>query len=130
MKRSLGLVLFLLTFFVSATAFGFEKGDRILALYEDAYWYPGTVQAVNGDVLTILFDDGERITVDAPRVEKLDWQAGDKVECRWPGNGKMYPGRFTEVKGNSVRIVYDDGDKANVELGKCRQSRESRLIGR
>ena len=130
MKRTLGFVVFLFVMFVSATAFGFGKGDRVLALWEDAFWYPGTVTAVQGNVLTITFDDGDKATVDAERVEKLDWAAGDRVECRWPGDGKNYPGVFTEVKGENVRIVYDDGDKAELQVGKCRQSRQSRLVGR
>ena len=96
----------------------------------NAFWYPGTVTAVQGNVLTITFDDGDKATVDAERVEKLDWAAGDRVECRWPGDGKNYPGVFTEVKGENVRIVYDDGDKAELHVGKCRQSRQSRLVGR
>ncbi|MBQ1265472.1 MAG: hypothetical protein IIY06_01710 [Proteobacteria bacterium] len=130
MKRTLGFVVFLFVMFVSVTAFGFGKGDRVLALWEDAFWYPGTVTAVQGNVLTITFDDGDKATVDAERVEKLDWAAGDRVECRWPGDGKNYPGVFTEVKGENVRIVYDDGDKAELHVGKCRQSRQSRLVGR
>ena len=130
MKRSLSLLVFLFVVFVSATAFGFDKGDRVLALWEDAFWYPGTVTAVQGNVLTITFDDGDEAKVDAERVEKLDWRAGDRVECRWPADNKNYPGVFTEVKGEKVRIVYDDGDKADLEAGKCRQSRESRLRGR
>lgn len=130
MKRTLSLFVFLFVMFVSATAFAFGKGDRVLALWEDAYWYPGTVTAVNGKVLTITFDDGDKATVDAERVEKLDWKAGDRVECRWPADGKNYPGVFTEVKGENARIVYDDGDKAELHVGKCRQSRAIRNVGR
>ena len=130
MKRSLSVLVFLFVMFISATAFGFGKGDRVLALWEDAFWYPGTVAAVDGNVLTIKFDDGDQATVDAERVQKLDWAAGDRVECRWPADNKNYPGVFTEVKGENVRIVYDDGDKAELKVGSCRQSRESRLVGR
>ena len=100
---------------MSTLAFAYDKGDRVLALWEDAYWYPGTVVAVDGNVLTIEFDD---------------WQAGDIVECRWPYNNKNYPGRFTKVNGENVRIVFDDGDKAELTVRVCRQSRASRLVGR
>ncbi len=131
MRRSMISMFFLMILMlVSTTAFAFAKGDRVLALWEDAYWYPGTVTNVSGNVVKIEFDDGDVATVDAERVEKLDWAAGDKVECRWPGDGANYPGTFVEVKGNNIRIVYDDGDKANLEIGKCRQSRASRLVGR
>lgn len=115
---------------LSSLAFAYDKGDRVLALWEDAYWYPGTVIAVDGNVLTIEFDDGDKATVDSERVDKLDWQAGDIVECRWPYNNKNYPGRFTKVSGENVRIVFDDGDKAELSVRVCRQSRASRLTGR
>ena len=115
---------------MSTLAFAYDKGDRVLALWEDAYWYPGTVVAVAGNVLTIEFDDGDKATVDSERVNKLDWQAGDIVECRWPYNNKNYPGRFTKVNGENVRIVFDDGDKAELTVRVCRQSRASRLVGR
>ena len=124
------MIFFLLLTAFSATAFAFDRGDRVLVLWEDAYWYPGTVTAVNGNVVKVEFDDGDVATADSERVNKLDWGAGDKVECRWPGDGKNYPGTFVEVKGSNVRIVYDDGDKANLDIGKCRQSRASRLVGR
>lgn len=114
----------------SAQAFAYSKGERVLALWEDAFWYPGTVVSVDGNVVTIAFDDGDKARVDAERVNKLDWAAGDKVECRYPGDGKNYPGVFTKVEKEKARIVYDDGDKADLEVGKCRQSRESRLVGR
>lgn len=124
----LGTLAFLMTF--SAMAFAFSKGDRVLVLWEDAYWYPGTVVAVEGNVLTVDFDDGDKATADSERVNKLDWQAGDVVECRWPYNNKNYKGRFTKVQGENVRIVFDDGDKAELTVSVCRQSRESRLVGR
>lgn len=131
MRRSISFMLFLLTLmFVSATAFAFDKGDRVLVLWEDAFWYPGTVTSVKGNVVKVEFDDGDVATADSERVNKLDWAAGDKVECRWPADHKNYPGTFVEVKGDNVRIVYDDGDKANLKVGDCRQSRASRLIGR
>lgn len=114
---------------LSSIAFAYDKGDRVLALWEDAYWYPGTVVAVDGNVITIDFDDGDKATVDSERVNKLDWQAGDKVECRWPTNRINYPGTFVKVDGEKIRIVYDDGDKADLTISWCRQSRASRLVG-
>lgn len=125
------LMLLVCTMLMSSVAFAYEKGDRVLALWEDAYWYPGTVQSVDGNVVLIYFDDGDKATVDSERVNKLDWAAGDKVECRWPTNGINYPGTFVQVgKDEKVRIVYDDGDKADLTVSWCRQSRASRLVGR
>ncbi len=115
---------------LSSSAFAFYHGDRVLVLWEDAFWYPGTVTAVDGNVLTINFDDGDVATADSERVNKLDWGAGDKVECRWPFNNQNYPGTFVKVEGEKVRIVFDDGDKADLTVSVCRQSRASRLVGR
>ena len=115
---------------MSTLAFAYDKGDRVLALWEDAYWYPGTVVAVDGNVLTIEFDDGDKATVDSERVNKLAPPPPPPLECRWPYNNKNYPGRFTKVNGENVRIVFDDGDKAEMTVRVCRQSRASRLVGR
>ena len=115
---------------ISTSAFAFGKGDRVLGLWEDAYWYPATVTKVDGKVLTLKFDDGDVATFDPERVNKLDWDAGDKVECRWPGDNKNYPGVLVKRDKNKVRIVYDDGDKADLTIDKCRQSRLMRLPGR
>jgi hypothetical protein len=42
----------------------------------------------------------------------------------------MYKGRFVKRDGEKVRVVFDDGDKADLTMSVCRQSRESRLVGR
>ncbi len=38
------------------------KGDRVEALYDGGEWYPGTVQSVHGNLVTINFDDGDEET--------------------------------------------------------------------
>ena len=129
MKKFLGFAVFCFMLFAATQAFAFSKGDRVLGLWEDGFWYPATVVNVDGGVLTLSFDDGDVVTIDSERVEALDWQAGVKVECRWPLNGKNYPGVLVKRDGENVRIVYDDGDKADLHIGKCRQSRVSRNIG-
>ena len=131
MKKVIAFMTMLIcaTLFTSV-AFAYDKGDRVLALWEDAFWYPGTVKSVDGNVVLIEFDDGDVATVDSERVNKLDWDAGDIVECRWPYNNKMYKGRFVKKNGEKVRVVFDDGDKADLTMSVCRQSRASRLVGR
>ncbi len=129
MKKILMTLVALGILLSASVALAFDKGDRVIALWEDGYWYPATVESVKDDVLTLAFDDGDRATVDAERVNALDWRAGTKLECRFPGNNKNYPGVITKRKGEQVRIVYDDGDKAEVHIGKCRQSREVRNVG-
>ncbi|MFA5624264.1 MAG: tudor domain-containing protein [Bradymonadales bacterium] len=132
MKKNLALIIAgaFLTLAISSTAFAFDKGDRVLGLWEDAYWYPATVVKIDGKILTLAFDDGDKATFDPERVNSLDWEAGDKVECRWPGDNKNYPGVLVKRNGDKVRIVYDDGDKADLSIDKCRQSRAARLVGK
>lgn len=131
MKKFVAFLTMLICATLFATAaFAYEKGDRVLVLWEDAFWYPGTVQSVDGNVVLVYFDDGDKATADSERVNKLDWDAGDLVECRWPYNNKMYKGRFVKRDGEKVRVVFDDGDKADLTMSVCRQSRESRLVGR
>ncbi len=119
-----GLLVFALVLLAATAAWAFDAGDRVLALWEDAYWYPATVEAASGDVLTLHFDDGTRLKVDAQRVKPLAWRPGQQVECRWPHDGKQYPAIILKRDGDMIEVEYvQDGAKAKAHIGTCRESR-------
>ena len=115
--RALAAVLVL----AALPALAYERGDWVLARWEKGeYWFPGIVERhVDGQV-SIQYDDGDRETLPAAYVKKYDWKVGSRVSCNWQNGGKWYPGRITRLKGGSLSIAYDDGDRENTTTGLCR----------
>ena len=84
-------------------------------------FYPGKISRDRGDdTYDIDYDDGERETRVAKRLirskegsggsSKLE--EGDKVEARYRGREKYYPGKITRDRGDGTYdIAYDDGER-------------------
>ena len=96
-------------------------GDWVLGHYKGAgYWFPGVVEKINGDKVTIRYDDKDRETVGLKDVRPYDWMIGMKVECNFKGQGEWYPGKIASLAGEKIGIAYDDGDKETTKTGRCR----------
>ncbi|GMI15676.1 hypothetical protein TrVE_jg4, partial [Triparma verrucosa] len=117
---------------------GIVEGDKVEARYRGkSKWYAGKVARVRSNgTMDIHYDDGEReLGVDpsfvraikksssrSPRgrrddseTEDGDLEVGSKVEARYRGKSKYYPGKISRVRSNGTYdINYDDGEK---ELG-------------
>ncbi|WP_421358503.1 tudor domain-containing protein [Agrobacterium rosae] len=118
---------FSVLFAAGAVAFGAgsasaqTKGDWVLGNYKGAgYWFPGVVEKLAGDKITIRYDDGDRETVSINAVRPYDWMIGTKVECNYKGGGSWYSGRIASLAGEKIGIAYDDGDKETTKTGRCR----------
>jgi len=74
--------------------------------------YHGTVKAVKGDSLDVLYtDDKQTRTVkiaECKLVPKKTWKVGDKVMAVW-SSGKFYAGAVTAAKGATYTVKWDDG---------------------
>lgn len=96
-------------------------GDWVLGNYRGAgYWFAGVIEKVQGDTITVRYDDNERETVNISKVRPYDWKIGTKVECNFKGAGDWYKGKITSLAGEKVGIAYDDGDKETTKTGLCR----------
>jgi hypothetical protein len=87
------------------------EGDRVLAPWEPQWLYPGTVGAVQGQQVYMIFDDGDRGWVPLAAVRLLNVRIGSRVYGRWQGGRFYYAGTVTQVQGNLIFIQYDDGDQ-------------------
>jgi hypothetical protein len=97
-------------------------GDWVLARWKNGqYWFPGIIQSVSGDRLTIKYDDGDRETLKVNDVKPYNWTIGSRVECNFRGSG-WYAGKITALGGEKLSIAYDDGDKENTRTGRCRSN--------
>ncbi|WP_395449696.1 tudor domain-containing protein [Aminobacter sp. UC22_36] len=96
-------------------------GDWVLGNYKGSgYWFAGVIEKVNGDTITVRYDDNERETTSLSKVRPYDWMIGTKVECNFKGAGEWYKGTITSLAGEKVGIAYDDGDKETTKTGRCR----------
>jgi len=97
----------------------FEKGDRVSAEI-DGEAYEGAVKKVKDDEAVVLFDDGDKQTIDLDDLTKLEpessdtsWEEDDRVVVEI--DGEDYAGKITDVdaEAETVSIEYDDGDTAD-----------------
>ena len=96
-------------------------GDWVLGNYKNAgYWFPGVIEKLQGDKITVRYDDGDREIVSISAVRPYDWKIGTKVECNYKGAGDWYRGKISSLAGEKIGIAYDDGDKETTKTGRCR----------
>ena len=81
----------------------------------------GVIEKVQGDTITVRYDDNERETTSISKVRPYDWKIGTKVECNFKGAGEWYKGTIASLAGEKVGIAYDDGDKETTKTGRCRK---------
>ena len=99
----------------------FRVGDQVLGRWRGGeHWYPGVVDAISRNDVTIQYDDGDREAASFRQVRAYDWRSGQRVECNWKDGGTWYPGRITAVDGQRLSIDYDDGDRERTRTSKCR----------
>jgi len=98
----------------------FRRDEHILAQWDDGHWYPARVNAIRGDLHTIVFDDGDVAEYAASRLAPLDWGPGTRVQGEWKGGGQYFAGTIAEREGARVVIEYDDGDVEECGIGRCR----------
>ena len=96
-----------------------QASDKILATWSDG-WYPGTVTGRVAGNFRVIFDDGDQAVVPPSGVRPLDWTKGTRLQCNWLGRGIYYWGVVSELSESKLSINYDDGDRENTIIGRCR----------
>jgi len=103
-------------------------GVRVRAPWTNGQLYPGQVTSVEGDKVSIKFDDGDQregVTwkdcAVGPADEMPEPLIGIRVMAPWK-NRHMYPGRVGAVSKSKdkVKINFDDGDELVVPWAACR----------
>ena len=110
---------------------GFREGMKVEARYKGrSRYYPGTVARVYQDgSCDVDYDDGEKERmVEASLIKRYggeraqpssgdstDLREGVRVEARYKGRNRYYPGRISRVRRDgSCDIDYDDGEKEHM----------------
>ena len=100
-----------------------NAGDRVLAKWGgDGLFYPGRVQQVEDKNYVVAFDDGDIATVRKADLREVDWKPGSRLQCNWKNQGRYYPGRVEEMKGESIVFLYDDGYRETITISRCRSN--------
>ena len=97
----------------------FETGTKIEALYKGKKnWYAGVVDRYDAESETydVTYDDGEvekgvkqENIARAPGDSELE--VGARIEAKYKGKKKYYPGKIAARSGDTYDIDYDDGEK-------------------
>jgi hypothetical protein len=96
-------------------------GDWVLARHKGGdHWYPGVLERVSGNRVTVTYDDGDRETLSLSAVRPYNWAIGTRVECNFRGTGEWHPGVIASLSGEFVGINYNDGDRERTKTGRCR----------
>ncbi|OQR88598.1 hypothetical protein ACHHYP_06727, partial [Achlya hypogyna] len=100
-----------------------DVGTKVEAKYKGRTFYPGKIAKVHSNgTYDIDYDDGEKekkVHKDLVRVVKMGspkkntaLKVGTKVEARYKGKSKYYPGKIAKAHSDgSYDIDYDDGEK-------------------
>lgn len=120
MRRLIGT--FALGVALSSTAIAQQRGDWVLAQWQGgSAWYPGVIESVSGNQITIRYDDGTRETRPLNQVRPYDWRVGTRVACQWT-DGRWYNATITAMDsgGSQIDVLYEDGDRQRTNTGRCR----------
>jgi len=116
----------------------FEEGQKIEAQYRGkTRYYPGRIRNDNRDgTYDIDYDDGEKETDVQEKYIKAreglegdgrrsSFREGEKVEARYRGKARYYPGRINrDNRDGTYDIDYDDGEKERGVQGELIKSME------
>lgn len=102
-----------------------SNGDLVLGHWKgEGWWYPARVQGEPAaESVPLRYLDGDVETAPVARVRHFTWKAGTRVSCNFQGQGKYYPGTIKNMAGEGVSIHYDDGDREDTTIGRCRSQR-------
>merc|ERR1719352_1286757 len=118
-----------------------REGDAVEARYRGREkYYKGKISRDRMDgTYDINYDDGEKeLRVEerlirkladdsiSPRPSSENFREGDKVEARYRGREKYYPGKISRDRGDGTYdIAYDDGERETRVEGRLIRAKES-----
>ncbi len=97
-----------------------RAGDRVLGQWSDGFWYPARIQSVDGSRIRLIYDDGDLGTVGPNQIRAINWGVGSRLQCNWQNRGTYYSGTIAQRQGDSIFVNYDDGDREQTVIGRCR----------
>jgi hypothetical protein len=103
----------------------YRCGQTVFAKWPpDGYYYPGEITRVGANDADILFMDNQAITCAISDMVGLEDALNYmNFQGDWKRKGLYYLCQLTgPMKGNKVKVLYDDGAKETVNLAQLRAS--------
>jgi DUF971 family protein len=98
-------------------------GDRVLAKWQDSYFYPGVVRDVQGEGCLIVYDDGDNSWAHCAHVLPADIDIGSRVFCKIKGSPNFAPAVVKQKKGETLLVRYDHGEEEWTSVSMVRVQR-------
>jgi hypothetical protein len=106
----------------------YAVGDRVLARWDDLYWYPATIIGVDAVGSTVLYDDGGQKTVAETQLMPITVEEGERIFIRPRGETRLiyYPAVVTRVDDEIVDVQFDAYEhmeahaETNLKVGRAR----------
>lgn len=97
---------------------GLREGVRVWARWLDGRWFPGTIDAQQGPLRHVTWDDGDAMWLDPLHIVRLVKEATPQVDTfviapRW--DGEHQPARVEQQDGKRFRVTFQDGEEAWVD---------------
>jgi hypothetical protein len=95
---------------------GLKDGTRVWALWLDGRWFPGVIDACEGPLRHVAWDDGDQMWLEAYQMVVMAADArspeeGDIVLAKhW--NGDVQPARVEQRDGARFKVVFRDGEES------------------
>jgi len=122
-------------FFINLSTYPFilyviANWDRIIARWTTNKYYRGKVSLITRDQISVLLDDGDKITHrlddvaavlpdEAPTVDQVN--LATHIVARWQGSKKYFIGFVTGKPSSSIyEVTFDDGDRGTYTLNQLR----------
>lgn len=89
---------------------------RVWALWLDGRWYPGTIEAVQGNLRRVVWDDGDAMWLEVSHIVPMAADAeppevgATVVAQRW--DGEYQPAQVEQQEGGRYRVVFRDGEES------------------
>jgi hypothetical protein len=99
----------------------------VFACWFDLCWYAGSVLAVEGNQVSVVFDHGGQAVMPAEKVHAMELADGDRVLVRWQAGQEFFPGVIAHRDGEVVTVHYDDGDQETTLIRLLRLERDDWL---
>jgi hypothetical protein len=98
-------------------------GDRVLAKWNDSYFYPGVIRDLSANTCLVVYDDGDGAWVHFAHILQPDIHVGCRVFCRARGGPAFIPGTVRQQKGETILVRYDHGEEEWTSLSMVRVQR-------
>lgn len=99
------------------------SGRRVFARWSpDGKFYPGTIRERRESSWLIEYDDGVTEWLEFADLSLLTVHGQMWLECRWLGGKLYYPAKVLFVRGEKVRVQYEDGTLEDTSISMLRQT--------